>query len=332
MSIRKRGGVYWVRVQVAGQRIERSAGIGATKEQAKELEAKIRADVHAGRVGRQPDRRISEAILEWLDGECKTLKSARAFESHARALLPFIAGKRLQDAPAVAEDIKRGMSRDGLRPATINRRLAILRRVLNIAYKQWGWLDHPVGDRITLLPEHNERHLYLTPDEVDALAAACQSPVGADAIRLAAYTGLRLSELVRLAPANYRDGCLVLDAQTKSGRPRIIPVPAEAVPIIARLPFNRCKRSLERHFELARAAIGRPELHFHDLRHSYASWLVQAGAPLTAVRDLLGHSNLGVTSRYAHLASEHLVEAVDKMAQRVKSGTGRKRQANESTG
>lgn len=321
MPVWKRGDTWWIRLQVNGQRIAQSAGVGATKEQAKELEAKLRADLHAQRVGRKPVRQLSAALLKWLDGECSHLKSSKAFESHARALIPYIQGRTLQDTPAVVADIKRGMHADGLSNATINRRLAILRRVLNLAYKAWDWLDQPLADKVALLPEHNERHLYLTVDEVEQLANACTVPHAADAIRLAAYTGLRLGELMRLTPAHYRDGCIMLDAQTKTGRPRMIPVPAEALSVIARLPFNRHPRAIERQFEKARAKIGRPELHFHDLRHTYASWLVQSGAPLTAVRDLLGHSNLGVTSRYAHMGAEHLRDAVDKMGQRNKNGT-----------
>lgn len=324
MPIRKRGHTWQIRIQVAGQRFETTAGIGATKEQAKELEAKFRADVHAGRVGRKPQRLISEALLKWLEGPCQTLKSAHKFESHARALLPFIEGKKLQDAPHVADEIKGAGRRDGLTNATVNRRLAILRRVLHLAYREWGWLDQPLGDRITLLPEHNERHLYLTPDEVEALACACDHPDAADLIRFAAYTGLRRSEIFRLTADHLRDGCIILDARTKSGRPRVVPLPAEALAIAQRLPLPISDPMLRVHFERARARIQRPDLHFHDLRHTYASWLVQAGAPLTAVRDLLGHSNLGVTSRYAHLGAEHLVEAVDKLRKRDKNGSDRK--------
>ena len=58
---------------------------------------------------------------------------------------------------------------------------------------------------------------------------------------------------------------------------------------------------LRRVWKSARTAVGRENLRFHDLRHSYASLLAQAGESMTTVRDLLGHSSLIVTSRYAHM-------------------------------
>lgn len=65
------------------------------------------------------------------------------------------------------------------------------------------------------------------------------------------------------------------------------------------------------------------------MRHTYASWLVQAGKPLGAVRDLLGHSSLSVTDKYAHLAPAHLRDAVSALPRLAgkRPGKGKKRKA-----
>ncbi|MGH9897133.1 MAG: tyrosine-type recombinase/integrase, partial [bacterium] len=69
-------------------------------------------------------------------------------------------------------------------------------------------------------------------------------------------------------------------------------------------------------FERARIAAGLPHVRFHDLRHSYASWLVQAGADLRIVKELLGHTTMQVTDRYAHLRTEDLESAVLRLGKR----------------
>lgn len=55
------------------------------------------------------------------------------------------------------------------------------------------------------------------------------------------------------------------------------------------------------------------DFHFHDLRHTCASWLVQRGAPLADVKEVLGHSTLRMTERYARLAPENTRAAVEKL-------------------
>jgi len=71
------------------------------------------------------------------------------------------------------------------------------------------------------------------------------------------------------------------------------------------------------HFRSAwERAVDRAKLvdfHFHDLRHTFASWAVQQGASLQEVKDLLGHHSLAMTLRYGHLAPEHLRSAVARL-------------------
>jgi len=66
-------------------------------------------------------------------------------------------------------------------------------------------------------------------------------------------------------------------------------------------------------------------LHFHDLRHTFASWAVQRGATLPELKDLLGHATLAMVMRYAHLSPEHLRSAVARLDTVMATGTGRNR-------
>jgi len=120
-------------------------------------------------------------------------------------------------------------------------------------------------------------------------------------ILLAMLTGMRRGELMGLEPANVYNGRIVLRPnQTKSGKQRGIPLTEEALPLVEGLPFDTTGDRVRGAFEKAREKIGRPDIRFHDLRHCYASLLASKGEALTSIRDLLGHSSLTVTSRYAH--------------------------------
>jgi integrase len=199
-----------------------------------------------------------------------------------------------------------------LAPATINRRLAVLRRIANLAHGQWEWLDLPLGGRIKLLSGEKHRHIYLTPEQVDELALKCRNPAVATVIRLAARTGLRENEI--LQAATIYDGYIVVEAaKSKNQRPRLVPVPADMQDLT--LPIGITYATLRTFFEDAREAAGIHWVRFHDLRHTAASWWAKEGASAPILRDLLGHSNLAVTSRYTHLMAGDLKAFSKKLQQ-----------------
>lgn len=304
MPVRPHRGSWEVRVQHAGQRISRTF---ASRRDAQEFERRHRARVEDRRVGRTPRYSLEEALERWLTEDAASLKSIRSIKEHLRPIYILIRGRDLAEIVDVAAAVKADGHKHGRAPATTNRKLAALRRVANLAHLQWGWLDEPLGARIKMLAGERQRHTYLTRAEVARLASKAGKPAVRDAILLAAMTGLRRGELLSLTPESKVDGALVLP-ETKSGRPRIVPLPPEAARIA--LPIDCTVHELKHGFERARVAASLPRVRFHDLRHTYASWLVQGNQSLTVVRDLLGHSTLAVTGRYAHLATGHLRAAV----------------------
>lgn len=310
MAIRKRGAGWQVDVQVGGRRTRHTV---ATKAAAVELERKIRDDLEREAHGLRPNRTLEDALHEHLTTTAKALKSYDSLLYVARVVRPFC-NRPLDRIADAAGDLVRDGQLHGRAPATINRHLALLRRIGKLAY-QWGWTDKPLGTRVVLLREDNQRHTYLTPAQVSQLAAHADTEGLRDAIWLAATTGLRRGELLALTAQDYRDGALWL-ATSKSGRPRRVPVPADARDICERLPLRTTKDALRMGFERARAKAGMPDVRFHDLRHSFASWAVAAGVDLRLLKDLMGHSTMQMTSRYAHLEDRQMTAAVDKMARR----------------
>lgn len=215
MSIRKHGKRWQVRIRLGGgRRIERSLPVGATRADAQALETRIRSQLIASATGRVDHYTIDDALDRWIESSAKALKSwERDLRYRVGILRDHTVGQPLTALPEVADRIKARGQKEGLSAAAINRYVALLRRVGNLA-ERWGWTDAPLGRRVILLPEHSERHVYLTADQVRKLQDHAD-PLTADMIAFAVLTGLRRSELLALQPHQVRGTVLALDAKTK---------------------------------------------------------------------------------------------------------------------
>ena len=309
MPIRRHGKHWQVRVQHAGQRIVQTVH---SRADALALERRLQQRVQDRLIGRTPSYSLDEAVGKWLEGEARTLRSYDNLVDKVRMLLPFMQGKALAEVGEVAQAVKKSGIDSGLKPATINRRLAILRRVARLAFREWQWLDADIAGRVTLLGGEGSRHTYLTQDQVRKLMAAA-TPKVREAIRWLALTGLRKSEFLSVRRDSFKDGCIVLQRHKSmdGGRPRVVPLAAELDP--ARFPYLT-ERPLVKGFQEARRRARLDSVRLHDLRHTFASWLAQNGSTPVQMRDLLGHSSLAVTSRYSHLGRKDLWAAVQGLS------------------
>lgn len=300
-------GGYLVTVCHDGKRY-RKASRNWTFQDAREYERAIQAQVRDVARGRQPQRLIADALVRWLADHVSRLGSARQTRNHARRLLPYIDGRRIEEIPEVWAAIKAEMH--GYAPATINHLGRILRQLGNMAWREWRWIEIPPA--IHLLPE-TARETFLTLAQVEALAEACHDERAAGYVLLAAYTGIRRGHLLRLTRHDVEGDFIVLDRSGKTRRLQRIPLHPRVRALAARLPLGIGDRQLRERWTQARAETGL-RCRWHDLRHSCASWLVQAGVPIYTVAEILGHSSVQVTKRYAHLAPQHLQDAIEKLA------------------
>jgi integrase len=298
----KRGEVWYTNIQLDGQRIRQPAG--STREQALRAEAELRLQRRA-----LPSHGLEQALERYLREAHGTSRWHNA-RAAARTVAPHVAGRQISsgDIGAAAQAIIQAGRERAVTVATINRSLALLRRLANLAY-EWGWTDLQLGKRVKLLPGEQAREVFLSPEQVEQLASAM--PRAGDAVRLAAMTGLRRAELMGLTPADIVGHTIRLRAsRTKARRARAVPVPNSVAHLLERLPWPFSNDILDDEWDAARAATGITHVRFHDLRHTYASWLVEAGVPLHTVGALLGHSSPTMTARYAHLAPDTLAAAV----------------------
>lgn len=306
---RRPEGSYQVTVSIGGRKVRRSSRHWTFKD-ARKVEADLLQQARRVAAGEKPERTLAEGLEEWLLNHAPKLRSARQSRNHARGLLPFLGDRPLAEAPAVWAEIKKKLKSKA--PATINHKGRVLRQICNLASGEWQWTDAPIGKRIKLLPE-TPREVFLRTEQVEALALAARGDAG-ELVRLAAYTGIRRGHMLRLTHHDAHDGWITLDRTSKTRTLHQVPIHPKVAETVARLPLPISDWQLQQEWTRARKECGLQHVRWHDLRHTCASWLVQAGVPLMTVRDFLGHSTISVTQRYAHLAPQHLKDAVMKLA------------------
>jgi integrase len=208
--------------------------------------------------------------------------------------------------------------------ASVNRDMAILGHILSKAV-EWGLLaTSPFGKGKRLMfKENNQRLRFLTEVEIDSLLTTC-TPHLRPIVETALLTGMRRGELLSMKWEQIRNGFIYL-TETKSGKARQIPINERLAQVFREVrrgnqlksTYVFCDSQGRRFYEVKRSFVsacrraGIEDFRFHDLRHTFASRLVMKGASLKAVQELLGHADMKMTMRYAHLSQEHLRDSVN---------------------
>ncbi len=281
---------------------------GASKKDATDLEGSLRAALASGKVTSDPPL---NKIMSLYLAHAKTLRSADTAKYHAIRMGDWLTGWVASEAKQVAAQMVRDMQAT-YKPATINRSLGTLKKALSLAFDQ-GMIPVNYGEQIKRLTENNAREVFLSMDEVKAIASHASMNVRA-AIWIGIYTGMRRGEICKLEPSHIQGDMLVIPAgNTKTLKTRAVPLVPQVLPWLEFVPLEINFEGLKTGFDRARKAAGMPHVHFHDLRHSTASLLVQAGVDLHTVSKILGHSTTKMSERYAHVKIDQQREALKKV-------------------
>jgi len=223
---------------------------------------------------------------------------------------------------------------EGVGPATINREMATLKHAMSKAV-EWKMVRKAIREElvgIRKFAEPDGRLRYLSgEEEAETLLAHCPGVVR-PIVLTALHTGMRKSEVLGLTwdSVDLKHGFIRLN-QTKNGKARNVPINETLraalaglrtridVPWVFHDAEGRRFKDVRHPFERACKRAGLVDFHFHDLRHTFASWLIMAGVPIATVGELLGHQSLSMTMRYAHLSPKHMTSAVrvlDRNSQR----------------
>ena len=249
-------------------------------------------------------------------------------------LLPYFGEYQLDKIKSLdIEEFKTEQIKKGFSAKSINNHLGILGKCLRTAI---DWDIIKTVPRLKLLKVQPQKFDYLSETEAKQLLLTATG-IWHDLILTALYTGLRFSELIALSweDVNFKEKVLTVKnsfsngilGSTKSNKIRYIPLTDELCELFRQLQKDNgfiflnsegenlkpdsCRRNL--HWICDKAGLR--HIGWHTLRHTFASRLAEKGISIMAIKELLGHSEIRTTMRYAHLGPLVLREAIDILAQ-----------------
>ncbi len=339
MGLVKRGSIWWMSFTYQGQQVRRSTET-SDRQLAEAILGKIRVQIVEGKFFDKPKedaKTFSELMERYLTEHASRRAQSRRYGIMVTNLKRFFGNPTLtQVTPKTIVAYKNKRYADGVTPATINRELAVLKKAFNLACREWEWAKENPVCRVSMERELNTRDRWLTEEEEHRLLAAA-APGVRELIVFAINTGMRRGEILSLTWAGVDlTRRTVTVFKSKNGERRTIPANQAVMDLL--IEKRRQKESmkglvsevvfasetgtpldgsnLRRGFLNALEDARITDLHFHDLRHTFATRLVQAGVDLYKVQRLLGHKSPSMTQRYAHHYPESLRDGVEVLDRR----------------
>lgn len=329
MTISKRNGKYYCRFQLNGERHHKLCAGATSIKEAEKIENAFKyklQQIQNGVIPKEeknlPLYKLKQIYLAYSE------TNNRNFEHNKYSVNIIMAyfgeNKIAQDIlPKHIEAFKEWLRTErNLKNASINRYLEILSKMFNLGIDNGNLSTNPVS-KVKKLQEDNHKIRFLTVEEEVRLYKALPEflkPI----VTVALHTGMRRGEILNLKWSNidFDYGFIEL-LQTKSGKARKIPISEKLMEIFNNLHANTRSEyvfinpetglpyvDIKKSFNKAREAAGIKNFRFHDLRHTVATRLVEKGIDLLVVMDILGHSKIETTMRYAHPLPKRKSDAI----------------------
>jgi integrase len=322
----KRSGRWFALYQDAEGKQRRR--LGGTKQQAEALYNSLRGKPHIGR--RRVVLTFRELGLEMLaSSQHRNRQSTHKADLQRFERLCSICGQDRASSFTFArvQRILDELRAGGLAGSTANRYRSLLSTIFNYGVKAERVAANPVRE-VARYKEASSRVRWLLEDEETAIRAAIEPnrPDLQAEMTLALNTGLRQSELYNVRWKNVHGDFLYCHGKSGNEQERVTVNAAarEALAVLRRhsgdgvgiVKGSTCdsnKRDGRRWFATAVKRAGVENFRYHDLRHTYASRLAMKDTALLVIKDLMRHSSVKLTERYAHLMPGHAARAAEKI-------------------
>lgn len=325
MSLKKRGNTWYIDfVTPSGERVRCSAGT-ADKAQARELHDKLKAESwRVDKLGEKPAYTWDDAVYKFLL-ETQHKATHQDDINRLRWVQQFLRGKILREIDRDLIGSIGEIKAKEASPSTANRTLAVIRSILRKAMLEWEWLDKV--PRIRLYKEAKRRVRWLTPEQVATLLKEL-APHQRAMVLFALTTGLRQGNVLSLEWSQVdlvRHVCWIHPDQAKARKAIHVPLNSVAMDVLTQQVSKHPQRVFSyrgkpivwantKSWKDALIRAGIEDFRWHDLRHTWASWLAQQGTPLNVLQELGGWESESMVRRYAHLAPAQLIEHSEKVA------------------
>jgi site-specific recombinase XerD len=272
----------------------------------------------------------------------KSASTARSYVLAARNFVGILGDMHLEQLTSkLVSDFKlrRMLS---VSPASVNVDLRSMKALFSVLV-QWEWLTKNPFMNVKLIRIPETETPFLNEEQISMVISSIKNEQLKQIVTFAYYTGCRLNEIlhVRWSDIDWANSRISIrnsaSFTTKSRKNRMVPMHPELAKILSQMRsqaendnvfWNKrggmvLRDTISHQFKRVLRRNKLPEtLHFHSLRHSFASVLVEKGTPIYHVSKLLGHSSVKVTERYAHLYAEDGGKYVDQIT--ITSGAGNK--------
>lgn len=325
MALWKRAGIYYVKLKSPdGTLLRRSTGT-SDRAKAEEYHDRLKAELwDLARLKRKPRRTWDEAALRWLKEKAHK-KSYRDDVSRIRWFTGHLRGRYLDQVTRDGIDqlISRGLARRSDRTKDLY--VALIRAIFRKAMREWEWIERMPAFR-TYSKAGDVRVRYLTREQARAVLKRLPDHQR-EVVLFALSTGLRQRNILDLTWPQVdldRRIATIAGDRTKNGQSLGVPLNGTALEVLRR-QLGRHKSHVftfrgrplrnanSRAWRKALAECGIGDFRWHDLRHTWATWLRQEDVPTWVLQELGGWRSETMVRRYAHLSVAHLQPYADRL-------------------